>query len=322
MRFPDEPIVVTRRLRLRMSNCWRGRTVRHTGAGMGFPERPFHPTHDTSATLLMRYRPSLAGVTSYAGLGKRGTGPVTNPASRGSVCASGAPDGKGLHQTTRLQRHEWPRTARSEPTRQRALSATLTVLVDPDTSVPLFWSCAQAFRTISSVPHRALRVAARVAYTDIQASIHALNQIDTVSAQVVRDITSASSNAGALREQVVAQRIAKHASSVGRSLKRSTGLSYRQWTWAVRLKITVQELANTPKPIKAIAYESGFSDPCGHTTGATQLDRCFARVFGMTPGAFRAFARTAPVTDPPVEMGATPSAKLSAALCAIANAAV
>lgn len=69
---------------------------------------------------------------------------------------------------------------------------------------------------------------------------------------------------------------------LARLVRRVFDLSPQQLALKIRMDEALYQLANTEKPICEIAIDTGFCDQSAFT-------KCFRRVVGLTPGAFRTF---------------------------------
>jgi AraC-like DNA-binding protein len=110
---------------------------------------------------------------------------------------------------------------------------------------------------------------------------------DPIATEATSVLVGAGPRCGAIREEHVAAALRVHPSTIGRRIRLKTGLSWREWTWGIRCQCAVHKLATTDDSIKEVAYDSGFGDPNGHGTGATQLNRRLLAMLGLTPGELR-----------------------------------
>lgn len=155
----------------------------------------------------------------------------------------------------------------------------LPALLDADRSIPDFMACASAIRHTGpagahgadgngngSRPHPASQATAGPA--------------EPRTAQVIERLQAAGKDSGRIREAVLAREFGIDPAHLGRLMRRSTGLGFREWSLGIRMRLAVRALAETDVPVKCVAHESGF-------TSTAQFDRGFRRLFGMTPGDFR-----------------------------------
>lgn len=87
-----------------------------------------------------------------------------------------------------------------------------------------------------------------------------------------------------VREADLARELGIDAAHLGRLLRAETGLTFRQWRWALRLRGAVVPLVDSDEQIAQIAYRLGYDSPA-------QFDREFRRIFGVTPTGFRRVVR-------------------------------
>jgi two-component system response regulator YesN len=73
--------------------------------------------------------------------------------------------------------------------------------------------------------------------------------------------------------------------------KRHTGGSFLSYLIRLRVGKAAVLLRETELPVKEILYQTGFTDP-------THFSRCFKKITGLNPGAYRA-SRRRPVTQIP-----------------------
>jgi AraC-like DNA-binding protein len=162
----------------------------------------------------------------------------------------------------------------------------MQVLVDEDASVPVFMACAGLFRSVglSTRPEVRVLLAARQA---LVAAARTVDRLDAGTAAIIARLGAAGPGCPTLHERDLSALIGLHPSNIGRHLKNRTGLGFREWTWAIRLRLAVPRLFEAGEPIKVIAMESGFG---GEKGGTRQFHRCVSVVFGLSPRALRALA--------------------------------
>ena len=78
-------------------------------------------------------------------------------------------------------------------------------------------------------------------------------------------------------------------SQFDRSFRRVFGTSARQYLLRVRVEAACRRLAETEDTVAALAVELGFFDHAHFT-------RCFRRIMGMTPAAYRRQSRMPKIT--------------------------
>lgn len=93
-------------------------------------------------------------------------------------------------------------------------------------------------------------------------------------------------HAGQLRQRVIAHELGIDPSHLGHLIRRTTGFSFCEWSVAARIAKILEVLASTTAPVKQIAYDAG----CGTSAN---FDRCFRRLFGMSPTEFRKYYESA-----------------------------
>jgi AraC-like DNA-binding protein len=155
----------------------------------------------------------------------------------------------------------------------------LPALLDADRSVPDFMACASAIR------HTGPAAAHGAGGNGNGSRLHPGPQATAApseprTAQVIERLQAAGKDSGRIREAVLAREFGIDPAHLGRLMRRSTGLGFREWSLGIRMRLAVRALAETDVPVKCVAHESGF-------TSTAQFDRGFRRLFGMTPGDFR-----------------------------------
>jgi AraC-like DNA-binding protein len=183
----------------------------------------------------------------------------------------------------------------ADPTRadgpDSVVDALVWRIVNPATTVPEFMRCAALLRTLALAHEDDLEPTMAAVRRQLCCVSRRSGPLSPASAAVLKELVHAGTNAGRLREHHFALVLNRHCSTLGRVLRKDTGLTFRQWTWGIRLQVAARALAETDTPIKAVAHDAGFCDDAGRGTGATQFTRRFSRVLGITPSDFRARAR-------------------------------
>jgi AraC-like DNA-binding protein len=166
----------------------------------------------------------------------------------------------------------------------------LPALLDADRSIPDFMACASAIRHTgpAGLPTEARSAQAGAPGADGNGNgsrLHPGPQASAApaeprTAQVIERLQAAGKDSGRIREAVLAREFGIDPAHLGRLMRRSTGLGFREWSLGIRMRLAVRALAETDVPVKCVAHESGF-------TSTAQFDRGFRRLFGMTPGDFR-----------------------------------
>jgi AraC-like DNA-binding protein len=82
-----------------------------------------------------------------------------------------------------------------------------------------------------------------------------------------------------------------HAAYVGRLLRRSTGLGFREWRQLLRVLLGARELVDRTEQVAQVAYCLGYDH-------ASQFDRDFKRILGLNPTTFRKRSRQLLAGDP------------------------
>lgn len=88
----------------------------------------------------------------------------------------------------------------------------------------------------------------------------------------------------------IAALIGHHPSHIAREFRRHEGVSVGEYARRCRLESACVSLRGTNDPIATVAYAAGFCDQ-SHFTNA------FVRLFGVTPAAYRKWARTSSTTS-------------------------
>jgi transcriptional regulator GlxA family with amidase domain len=99
----------------------------------------------------------------------------------------------------------------------------------------------------------------------------------------VERLQAAGQACGRLRETDLACEASVNAAHLGRLVRQHTGLGFREWRLAIRMRLAVWDLVATGEPVKCVALNAGF-------TATAPFDRAFRRLFGMRPGEFRRLA--------------------------------
>jgi AraC-like DNA-binding protein len=155
----------------------------------------------------------------------------------------------------------------------------LPTLLDAECTIPDFMACASAIRHTSPAANG----------TDGNGDVsrphagplpNAGQTSEPRTAQVIERLQAAGKDSGRIREAVLAREFGIDPAHLGRLMRRSTGLGFREWSLGIRMRLAVRALAESDVPVKCVAHESGF-------TSTAQFDRGFRRLFGMTPGEFR-----------------------------------
>jgi DNA-binding response OmpR family regulator/AraC-like DNA-binding protein len=168
------------------------------------------------------------------------------------------------------------------PMRQALLTLLVRGAARSDLSIHEFLACAEATRHVAlsaegPVPLHVVdevRKALLVFDSDIRArcSVHvarALNLLAEPGGPNSRQT-----------EACVARRIGIDAAHLGRLFFKETGLRFRDWRRAFRLRLACRMLAETGEQVRQIAYRVGYED-------ASHFDHDFRRTLGLHPRAFR-----------------------------------
>jgi AraC-like DNA-binding protein len=155
----------------------------------------------------------------------------------------------------------------------------LPALLDADCTIPDFMACASAIRHTSPAAN-GTGANGDVSRPHAGPLPNAGRRSEPRTAQVIERLQAAGRDSGRIREAVLAREFGIDPAHLGRLMRRSTGLGFREWSLGIRMRLAVRALAETDVPVKCVAHESGF-------TSTAQFDRGFRRLFGMTPGEFR-----------------------------------
>jgi len=166
----------------------------------------------------------------------------------------------------------------SEAQREETLQLMLVVLFDDTLGARVLIATAREFGRFA-IPRRAIKISyvARVRRT-LQKALANVT-VDPRALAVISRLHSPGSRGPLLSEGVAARAIGIHGAHLGRLIRRS-GLSYREWCWALRLGPILRAVGVSDEQMKTIALDNGFSSTSG-------LDRFFHRIVGMSPTAFR-----------------------------------
>ena len=83
-----------------------------------------------------------------------------------------------------------------------------------------------------------------------------------------------------ISETDAAQRFGYHPNSIGRLVRSASGMSFREYLAAVRVKEAEKLLAETDMSVTEIAQYLGFCD-CSH------FSKAFRRIVGVSPQRYR-----------------------------------
>jgi AraC-like DNA-binding protein len=155
----------------------------------------------------------------------------------------------------------------------------LPALLDEDCTIPDFMAYASAIRHTSPAAN-GTDGNGDASRTHAGPLPHAGRRSEPRTAQVIERLQAAGRDSGRIREAALAREFGIDPAHLGRLMRRSTGLGFREWSLGIRMRLAVRALAETDVPVKRVAHESGF-------TSTAQFDRGFRRLFGMTPGEFR-----------------------------------
>lgn len=191
-------------------------------------------------------------------------------------------------------RHGAVRAADRESRRHDGTSARLgwhpaltAVLLHPLVTVPLFMSCAAAFRHAvtrpSEPPPKGLADVIRRAATYTGPK-------DKRVATCLARLSAAGLACGKVHLNEVAADANVDSAHLGRLVAKEAGLGFVDWKHGIRLRRAVRLLVETDRPIQNIAGESGFEG----LQGAAHFADVFHRIFGTAPTTFQRLVRGMP----------------------------
>jgi AraC-like DNA-binding protein len=150
---------------------------------------------------------------------------------------------------------------------------------------PVFWALARGFRFMSSEPPRGPREFAEGLHRVVKKSAESSSRTRPRTRAIAKTLEDRmASTGGRLRLHELASELRVNRHYLSRLLKVDTGMTFRQWRWAVLMRAAVGQLGSSDKDIRQIASAAGYEDP-------RQFDRGFRRLFGTSPREFRRLAR-------------------------------
>jgi YesN/AraC family two-component response regulator len=177
---------------------------------------------------------------------------------------------------------------RPELKRYQLLAVLTKGLNEPlNSTPPVFWSLARALRIVASPSTRDFNRAAEEIHQTLRNAVDVvINVRPKTRAVTVHLETKMVSTSGHFTLQQFCQDFGLTRNYLSRLLKVDTGLTFRQWRWAILLRAAARQLATSEDHVRQIAFAIGYEH-------ASQFDRDFSRVFGMSPIQFRQLAQHA-----------------------------
>jgi ActR/RegA family two-component response regulator/AraC-like DNA-binding protein len=171
------------------------------------------------------------------------------------------------------------RASQSTYGREMALTVLARELADPTMSTFAFGVCSVAFR-------RLIRADAVGCIAAIEALRERMSEAQTGLGRRVSAILASLEHAGPCASAASIAAAARVPPSVmTQELRMASGLPFRAWKTLLRVRPSVSYVVGSSEQIAQIAYRCGYEHP-------GQLDRDFARCFGMSPRLLRETAGT------------------------------
>ncbi len=177
-----------------------------------------------------------------------------------------------------LNRMTW--AVRPGQTRTRLVALLARAAARADLTAGQFLACAEALRRVvlSRREGPELAVAALQAIDRLQESESRARHPKVTDAMGI--LGAADGSGLALSAWALGRRVGVSGMHLGRSLRKETGLGFREWRRVFRLKRAARELAENTEHVRQIAFRVGYSDH-------GQFDHEFDQVFGLSPTEFR-----------------------------------
>jgi len=166
------------------------------------------------------------------------------------------------------------------PTTVDAAVAHILKLLLTNLPAPAFFSCAKQIGRLVRASGQARTLRVRAALDAVRVAQFPRRFSDDRVVSAIAMLERAGARCGCLREHDIASMLHLDPAHLGHLIRRQTGLSFREWSWAIRLQLAAARLADPSVLVKEVAHESGF-------IGSTQFGRTFCHVFGVTPSHFR-----------------------------------
>lgn len=171
----------------------------------------------------------------------------------------------------------------SERERRQRIVQNLVAAIVRCITVESLLVCGVGLRNVRRGRPSPLRRACEQLADRLRQAINPRRQLDRRVAAALGELQARGRNCGRLKETQIASDLAVDPAHLGHLIRNDTGFSFVEWSWGVRMILAVAALAKGTESIKEVAYNSGF----GNTA---QFDRCFRRLFDLSPTAFRAMA--------------------------------
>ena len=164
-----------------------------------------------------------------------------------------------------------------------ALTQALTV--PRASSPPVFWAMARGFRALGTAVSRNLTRWAAELQESISSAAKPTAVPNPKTRRFVQELEEAVTARGAsVQAGQLTAKLGIDLSYFSRLLKSDTGLTFRQWKWAILMSSAIRGLVTSDDHVRQIAFRLGYEHP-------QQFDRDFRRVLGMSPGEFRRLGR-------------------------------
>lgn len=168
----------------------------------------------------------------------------------------------------------------------RVTDLLIAAIVDTELSIPVFIACARALRDSSQVRKSGAmpELSARMRDVVEQACRGQALHLDPRTHLAISKLMTLALRSPRLSEAELAIDLGVDPSHLGRLIRIQTGLTFRQWRWAVVLRAVARQLHGGREQIRQIAYRFGYEHH-------SQLNREFRRMFGITPTEFRRLSK-------------------------------
>jgi AraC-like DNA-binding protein len=154
---------------------------------------------------------------------------------------------------------------------------------------PVFWAFARALRILASRSPKDSGSTGEELQRLIRNAVDMVVNIRPRTRMIIAHLeVGTASTCGRLTLHQLCQELAMTRNGLSRLLKVDTGLTFRQWRWAILMRPALRRLADSDEHVRQIACALGYEH-------ASQFDRDFRRDFGMSPVQFRRLAQQAPM---------------------------
>lgn len=157
-------------------------------------------------------------------------------------------------------------------------------LVEPGLTIPEFYSHGRCLRLTTSQDPTERAEAFEQASRLIKTLGHVQQRSHHAVESAIRRFESGGHDVSAIREEALAREFGLDPAHLGRLLQRATGMGFKAWALGARLRPAIQELVGIDY-VSQIATRWGWSS-------ASQFDRHFHRLLGLSPRAFRRLIRS------------------------------